>query len=65
MLSLDGPVLVFGRCYSNLEATVALRREAERLGIPPTTRSAPATSWPTAPILSRRSTWCVTGACTS
>ncbi len=34
-LSLDGPVLVFGGCYSNLEATVALRREAERLGISP------------------------------
>lgn len=30
-----GPVLVFGGCYSNLEATVALRREAERLGIAP------------------------------
>lgn len=25
---------MFGGCYSNLEATVALRREAERLGIP-------------------------------
>lgn len=34
-LSLDGPVLVFGGCYSNLEATVALRREAEWLGIAP------------------------------
>ena len=34
-LDLDGPVLVFGGCYSNLEATLALRREAERLGIAP------------------------------
>lgn len=34
-LALDGPVLFFGGCYSNLEATLALRREAARLGIPP------------------------------
>jgi predicted phosphodiesterase len=34
LLALDGPVLVFGGCYSNLEATLALRHEAERLGIP-------------------------------
>jgi predicted phosphodiesterase len=33
VLAMDGPVLVFGGCYSNLEATVALRREAARLGI--------------------------------
>lgn len=31
----DGPVLFFGGCYSNLEATVALRGEAARLGIRP------------------------------
>jgi predicted phosphodiesterase len=35
VLVLDGPVLFFGGCYSNLEATVALRREAARLGIGP------------------------------
>lgn len=29
------PLLVFGGPYSNLEATVAMRTEAERLGIPP------------------------------
>ncbi|MDE2229447.1 MAG: radical SAM protein [Alphaproteobacteria bacterium] len=34
-LVVDGPLLVFGGCYSNLEATLALRVEAERLGIPP------------------------------
>lgn len=32
---LDGPVLVFGGPYSNLEAAQAIRAEAARLGIPP------------------------------
>lgn len=32
---LDGPVLVFGGPYSNLEAAEAIRAEARRLGIPP------------------------------
>jgi predicted phosphodiesterase len=31
---LDGPVLVFGGPYSNLEAARAIRAEAKRLGIP-------------------------------
>ncbi len=31
----DGPVLVFGGCYSNLQATEALLAEADRRGIPP------------------------------
>jgi predicted phosphodiesterase len=31
---LDGPVLLFGGPYSNLQATEALRAEAKRLGIP-------------------------------
>ena len=35
LLALDGPVLVFGGCNSNLEATRALRSEVERLGIAP------------------------------
>jgi hypothetical protein len=35
ILAMDGPVLFFGGCYSNLEATVALQREAARLGIRP------------------------------
>lgn len=34
-VEMNGPVLVFGGCYSNLEATGALRREATRLGIRP------------------------------
>jgi len=33
--TLDGPVLVFGGPYSNLEAAEAIRAEAQRLGIPP------------------------------
>jgi predicted phosphodiesterase len=33
--TLDGPVLVFGGPYSNLEAAQAIRAEAERLGVPP------------------------------
>jgi len=32
---LEGPVLVFGGPYSNLEAAEAIRAEARRLGIPP------------------------------
>ena len=32
---LRGPVLIFGGCYSNLQATQALRQQAERLGIAP------------------------------
>lgn len=32
--TLDGPVLVFGGPYSNLQATVAMKVEADRLGIP-------------------------------
>ncbi len=32
---LDSPVLVFGGCYGNLEATHALIAAARRLGIPP------------------------------
>ena len=32
---MNGPVLVFGGSYSNLEATLALQREAVRLGIGP------------------------------
>lgn len=35
LLRTDGPVLIFGGCYSNLEATRALRAESERLRIPP------------------------------
>ncbi len=35
ILAMDGPVLFFGGCYSNLEATLALQREAARLGIRP------------------------------
>jgi hypothetical protein len=35
ILAMEGPVLFFGGCYSNLEATVALQREAARLGIRP------------------------------
>ena len=35
VLRPDGPVLLFGGCYSNLEATNALLAEASRLGIPP------------------------------
>ena len=31
-LSLHGPVLVFGGCYSNLQATEALLAEARRRG---------------------------------
>jgi diadenosine tetraphosphatase ApaH/serine/threonine PP2A family protein phosphatase len=31
---LDGPVLLFGGPYSNLQSTLALRAEAERRGIP-------------------------------
>ncbi|MAY67813.1 MAG: diadenosine tetraphosphatase [Rhodospirillaceae bacterium] len=31
---LDGPVLLFGGPYSNLQSTQALRAEADRLGIP-------------------------------
>ena len=34
-VEMSGPVLVFGGSYGNLEATVALRREAARLGIRP------------------------------
>ena len=33
--ALDGPLLLFGGPYSNLQATQALRIEADRLGIPP------------------------------
>ena len=33
---LPGPVLVFGGPYSNLEATVAMLAEADRLGVPAT-----------------------------
>jgi predicted phosphodiesterase len=32
---LQGPVLVFGGCYSNLQATEALQQQADRLGIAP------------------------------
>ena len=35
LVEMRGPVLVFGGCYSNLEATTALCAEASRLGIPP------------------------------
>src|SRR5690349_11478113 len=34
-LHLDGPALVFGGPYSNLQATAAMLAEAARLGIPP------------------------------
>src|SRR5215469_3549309 len=34
-LRMDGPVLVFGGPYSNLEATEALLAAADRYGIPP------------------------------
>ena len=36
LLRAEGPVLVFGGPYSNLQATEALLAEAARLGIPPT-----------------------------
>jgi uncharacterized radical SAM superfamily Fe-S cluster-containing enzyme len=35
LLPMDGPVLVFGGPYSNLEATQAVLAEARRRGIPP------------------------------
>jgi predicted phosphodiesterase len=35
VLETRGPVLLFGGCYSNLQATRALLAEADRLGIPP------------------------------
>lgn len=35
VLEMRGTVLVFGGCYSNLQATRALLGEARRLGIPP------------------------------
>lgn len=34
-LAADGPLLVFGGCYSNLHATRAMLAEAARRGIPP------------------------------
>jgi predicted phosphodiesterase len=34
LMRFDAPIAVFGGCYSNLEATVALVRHIERLGIP-------------------------------
>ena len=34
VLAASGPVLLFGGCYSNLQATRALLAEARRLGIP-------------------------------
>src|SRR5687767_8563530 len=35
LIEMGGPVLVFGGCYGNLEATQALREQARRLAIPP------------------------------
>ncbi|WP_249779087.1 radical SAM protein [Bradyrhizobium sediminis] len=35
ILEPDGPLLIFGGAYSNLEATAAMLAEAGRLGIPP------------------------------
>ncbi|MFI5400031.1 MAG: radical SAM protein [SAR324 cluster bacterium] len=35
LLRADGATLLFGGCYGNLEATLALRAESARLGIPP------------------------------
>ena len=35
VVRMDGPVLVFGGPYSNLEATEAMLAEARRLAIPP------------------------------
>jgi len=35
-LEIDGPLLVFGGPYSNLQATEAVLAEAARMGIPPT-----------------------------
>jgi len=35
VLHMDGPMLVFGGCYSNLEATQAMLAEAARLDVPP------------------------------
>src|ERR1700739_432104 len=34
-LPIDGPALVFGGPYGNLQATAAVLAEAERRGIPP------------------------------
>src|SRR3977135_2676528 len=35
LLTIDGPALVFGGPYGNLQAPPAVRAQAERLGIPP------------------------------
>ena len=35
MITADGPVLIFGGCYSNLQATTALLEAARGHGIPP------------------------------
>ena len=34
LMEADGPVLIFGGSYSNLQATAAVLTEAERLGVP-------------------------------
>ena len=35
MIVTDAPILVFGGCYSNLQATQALLAQARQLGVPP------------------------------
>src|ERR1035438_248752 len=34
LMRFDSPIAIFGGCYSNLEATVALFQQLDRLGIP-------------------------------
>src|SRR5664280_407965 len=38
LIRFSEPIAIFGGCYSNLEATVALFQHIDRLGIPPCRR---------------------------
>jgi hypothetical protein len=60
-LRTDGPLMVFGGPYSNLEATRAVLNEAARLAIPADASFALAMWWPMEQMLSGLLTWFATG----
>lgn len=64
VLAATGPVLLFGDCYGNLQATTSLLGEARRLGIEADYIVCTADIERTAPTLRRQSRPCEQAACT-
>jgi hypothetical protein len=58
LMRFNAPIAIFGGCYSNFEATVALIQHIDRLGIPASHRICTVISLRTEPMRKLVSNWC-------